>query len=223
MTRIDQDQAADQPGILFLDFDEVFLNARAKTATGDLLDPVSAGLIRRMCVDADMRIVVSSTWRSTHTGCIDVLTRAGLIDLLWSPIVLPSDPSYDAAVHDDWRVQSQNHSRGDAVRAWLAAHPRIDRWLIIDDSFQDFDQQQLGRLIHTDLMFGVGLRDYDRAIRLMTGFRPSSPTDQDDQDHQTPRHTIANMARKALDALDQGDDDAVRTLLAIIRDQPLAQ
>jgi len=212
-----------QPPVLFTDFDEVFLFTRANMATGDLLDPVSAGMIARICRESGARIVVSSTWRSSHADCVDVLTRAGLIGFLWSPIVLPDDPSYDPDLHDDWRVETQNHSRSAAIDAWLADHPTVGVWAIIDDSFQDFDQAKLGRLVHTDMMFGVGIREYSRAIRLLTGRLEAAAADREDRPYQHPRHTISNLAAKALAALDQGDDDAARRILSIIRDEPLAQ
>lgn len=214
---------AKQPPILFLDFDEVFLFTRAKMATSDILDPVSAGMIARVCRETGARIVVSSTWRSSHADCVDVLTRAGLIGFLWSPIVLPDDPSYDPSVNDDWRTEGQNNSRGTAVANWLADHPDVDVWAIMDDGLHDFDQVQLGRLVHTDVMFGLGIADYRRAVRLLGGVPAVGANRTDDGPYQPPRRTIAHLAAMALTALDQGDDDAARALLAVIRDEPLAR
>jgi len=221
------------PPVLFLDIDEVLWFQRVKVAMpkSDGIDPVSVAMILRVCEKTGAKIVVTSTWRCSPVQCKRMFDAHGITPHLWSPIVLPDDDAddeYDLRDHPDhddvrdaWRVEGQQDSRSRAIDAWLALHPGVKLWAIVDDSFQDFDQHKLGRLVHTDMMFGMGLREYSRAVRLLSG-RAALRLDED-ADYQNPRHTISNLAVKALDALDQGDDDAARALLAIIRDQPLAQ
>jgi hypothetical protein len=225
--------ADDTPPVLFFDIDEVVWFTRVKVAmpTSDGIDPVSAAMIVRICQRTGARIVVTSTWRCSPVRCKAMFDAHGITPYLWSPIVLPDDDPDDVddlrdhPAHDDdrdaWRVQAQNASRSAAIDAWLDLRPQVKVWAIVDDSFQDFDQHKLGRLVHTDMMFGIGLREYSRAVRLLSG-TPALRIDES-ADYQNPRHTISNLAAKALTALDQGDDDAARALLAIIRDEPLAQ
>lgn len=221
------------PPVIFLDIDEVIAFTRVATAMpgGDKIDPVSAAMVVRICERTGARIVVSSVWRSSPVLCKRVFDAHGITPHLWSPIVVPDDDPRsdgdlrDHADHDHdrdaWRTEGQNASRSDAIDAWLALRPGVRDWIIIDDSFQDFDQKKLGRLVQTDMMFGIGLREYSRAVRLLTGVSPLGR--DENEDYQTPRHTIANLARKAMAALDEGDDDGARRLLAIIADEPLAQ
>jgi len=223
-----------QPPVLFLDIDEVIAFTRVAVAMpgGDKIDPVSAAMIVRICERTGARIVVSSVWRSSPVVCKRVFDAHGITPHLWSPIVLPDDDPHEDGdlrdhedrddVRDAWRTEGQNASRSDAIDAWLAQHPDVSVWAIIDDSFQDFDQRKLGRLVHTDMMFGIGLREYSRAVRLLGDPDPLLKRDEDVV-HQHPRHTIANLARKAIAALDEGDDDGARRLLAIISEEPLAQ
>lgn len=221
------------PPVLFLDIDEVVWFGRVKVAMpqSDGIDPVSVAMIVRICQKTGAKIVVTSTWRCSPVRCKTMFDAHGITPHLWSPIVLPDDDADDVDdlrdhpdhddVRDAWRVQAQQDSRSDAIDAWLALHPQVKVWAIVDDSFQDFDQHKLGRLVHTDMMFGLGLREYSRAVRLLSATVPDKADGLDG--YQNPRHTISNLAVKALAALDQGDDDAARALLAIIRDQPLAQ
>lgn len=225
--------AVPTPPVLFLDIDEVVCFGRVALAMpgGDRIDPVSAAMIVQICLKTGARIVVTSTWRCSPVRCKTMFDAHGITPHLWSPIVLPDDDASDRAdlrdhaFHDDhrdaWRVQAQNASRSAAIDAWLALHPDVTTWAIVDDSFQDFDQHKLGRLVHTDMMFGVGIREYGRAIRLLSGIAPQ--TDDGMDDYQTPRHTVSNLATRALTAMDQGDDDLARRLMAIVRDHPLAQ
>jgi hypothetical protein len=225
--------ADDTPPVLFFDIDEVVCFGRVALAMpgGDKIDPVSAAMIVRICEKTGARIVVTSTWRCSPVRCKAMFDAHGITPHLWSPIVLPDDDADDVddlrdhPSHDDdrdaWRVQSQNSSRSAAIDHWLDLHPQVKVWAIVDDSFQDFDQHKLGRLVHTDMMFGLGVREYSRAVRLLSG-KAALKVDEF-AGYQNPRHTISNLAIKALAALDQGDDDAARALLAIIRDEPLAQ
>lgn len=226
----------DHPKVLFFDIDEVVCFTRVKVAMpdGDGIDPVSAAMIVRICERTGAKLVVTSTWRCSPVLCKRMFDAHGLTPHLWSPIVLPDpDPThcdFDADYHDHddsdedrdaWRVEAQQTSRSAAIDAWLALHP-VKVWAIIDDSFQDFDQHKLGRLIHTDMMFGVGMCEYSRAVRLLGDPDPLLKRDEDVV-YQHPRHTIANLARKALAALEEGDEDGARLLLGIIADHPLAQ
>lgn len=218
--------------VLFLDIDEVIQFTRVKVAMsgGDGIDPVSAAMVVRICERTGARVVVTSTWRCSPARCKAMFDAHGLTPHLWSPIVLPDavdpdglddhpdghDPDRDA-----WRVEAQNASRSAAIDRWLADHPQVTTWAILDDSRQDFDAAKLGRLVHTDMMFGIGLREYSRAVRLLSG-APAFRLDED-APYQNPRHTISNLAAQALAAIEQGDDDLARALLATIRDEPLAQ
>jgi len=198
-----------QHPVIFLDIDEVLWFTRVKMALPDAdgIDPVSAGMLRRICDDTGAKLVVTSTWRSSADRCRAMFDTHGLTKHLWSPI---GDPV------DDWRVEDQNASRTLAIRNWLADHPNVTIWAIFDDSRQDFNAQMLGRLVHVNALYGIGIDEYRRAMKLLGVSDRNGPS-------VAPRYTIANLASDAIDALDQGDDASARAILDTIRDMPLAQ
>lgn len=198
------------PPIIFLDIDEVLWFTRVKMALQDTdgIDPVSTGMLRRICDDTGAKLVITSTWRSNPERCKDMFDDHSLTPYLWSPV---DDPL------DDWRVESQNSSRSLAICNWLDDHPDIDVWAIFDDSRQDFGTQMLSRLVHVNPLYGIGIDEYRRATKLL-GFEDSGEGPK-----FTPRYTIANLAKDALAALDQGDENAVRSILETITTMPVAQ
>lgn len=199
-----------QHPVIFLDIDEVLWFTRVNMALPDSdgIDPISAGMLRRICDETGSRLVISSTWRCSADRCRTMLDAHDLAQYLWSSI---DDPA------DDWRVEDQNMSRSTAIRNWLANHSGVKVWAIFDDSRQDFDAFMLGRLVHVNALYGIGIHEYRRALKLL------GIANKGDGPHVTPRHTIANLASDAIDAIDQGDDDAARTILDTIRNMPLAQ
>ena len=205
----------DHPGndafVWFLDCDGVVCTSRAHMVTRSFDDPIAFGLLKRIVDRTDSVIVVSSTRRGNAdmgmpNNVHDMLRRYGLIDRL----------------HPDWRTGNMN-SRSAEIADWLDRNG-MRPYGILDDERNDFTPDQLQRLIHTDMNFGISPQDTGRAIRLAATPLGSAPArDSDDDAYQTPRITIGSLARTALAAMEQGDDAAVRHLLDIIADHPLAQ
>lgn len=198
-----------QPLILFLDIDEVLWFTRVNMALpgSDGIDPVSAGMLRRICEQTGAKIVVTSTWRCSPERCQAMFDKYRLTSHLWSPIGNPAD---------DWRVEAQNASRTAAILNWLKDHPEISMWTIFDDSRQDFDEQMLGHLVHVNALYGIGIHEYRRAMKLYGIDDGKGPS-------VAPRYTIANLASDAVTALEQGDEASARSILETIRNMPLAQ
>ena len=201
----------DTPFIVVLDLDGPVCTTRSLAGTGDIFDPVAAGMISRFCDDNGARIVICSA-RRHNDRLPDDLDRCGLKRHLFC----------DPAVSDDWRTcHLPDGDRGDEVDTWFADHPDHTRYAIVDDQQGGYGPHQMRRLVNTDMHTGFSVLDLTKLQRIaghdVTG------KDVDDAHAQTPRYTIARLARDAVDALDQGDDDAARRLLALIADHPLAQ
>lgn len=202
----------DDAFIWFVDFDGVNCTTRANMALGRHDDPVAFGLLGRILRETKALMVVSSTRRGRAdmgepNNCLDMIARHGLTDLL----------------HPDWRTGNLD-SRSAEIEEWLDRNGRRP-YGIIDDERCDFTPQQIQRMIHTDMEFGLGSRDVGRARRL-AGVATEIDLIQEGRDgvpYQSPRLTIANQAKAALAALDQGDDEGVRRILDIISTHPLAQ
>lgn len=85
------------------------------------LDPARVALVDEIAREGRVVIVVSSSWRAVG---LDVV-RPALWDAgLTAPVVarLPST---------DW--SRSRETRGERIAAWLARHPRITRWVALDD------------------------------------------------------------------------------------------
>jgi hypothetical protein len=103
---------------LFLDVDGV-LNSRAWTDrnTGDLcdVDPEAVARVRKLCQLTGAEIVLTSTWRLIPF-LTEQLHDSGL------PVEYGSTPRLDAF-----------GTRSDEIRAYLAEHPEIESFAIVDD------------------------------------------------------------------------------------------
>jgi hypothetical protein len=123
--------------VIFLDFDGVIITPRACTALDPIkrgeicakianrADPVAVAAIAAVCATG-VRIVVSSSWRKMEEQCRHILRENGLEQFL----------------HPDWRTRDDRYvgpggkldRRGDQIADWLAAHPEVRSYRILDDS-----------------------------------------------------------------------------------------
>jgi hypothetical protein len=133
--------------VLFLDFDGVIITPRSHIALGrqgGLMvdpDPVALGAIRKLC-DTGVRLVVTSAWRLNAERCRRFLEEHELIGYL----------------HTDWHTRRDNQgthdSRGAQIGDWLAAHPEVRTYRIVDDD-RDIRPQQLPYFILCNAMDGI--------------------------------------------------------------------
>ena len=135
--------------VLFLDIDGVLNSIRTCTATGAYphdfdekgkrrFDWIAVSLIRKLCVDHDAKIVISSTWRTTYSP-----TEIGLGLTL---------PCID-------RTPVLNTHRGVEIDTWLNSHPEVTHYAIVDDD-SDMLFHQREYFVQTDAQEGLLYRDY---------------------------------------------------------------
>ena len=136
--------------VLFLDIDGVLNSSRSCAAFGGYphgfgsddmrkFDAIALGLIQRLCrAVPDLRIILSSTWRRDRAPM-----EAGLA--LRLPII-DSTPVL-------------NGKRGDEIAHWLAAHPGVTEWAIVDDD-SDMLPEQHARFVQTKHSDGLAFADY---------------------------------------------------------------
>lgn len=144
--------------VLFLDVDGVINSQRTCVAFGGpliggfphgfdetnmrLFDHAAIGLIRKLCHETGASIVLSSSWRIIHT----VHECANGLDL----------PIFD-------QTPSLNHRgriRGEEIMAWLAAHPEVTRYAIVDDD-SDMLEAQIPFFVQTDFKEGLSFANYE--------------------------------------------------------------
>lgn len=135
--------------ILFLDIDGVINSTRTAVASGigyphdlesmHLFDPVALSLIRKLCRQGDISVVLSSTWRM-HFPYHEV---ANALDL---PIIGATD--------------TQGRLRGEEIQRWLDANKDLVECYAIVDDDSDMLKSQFPRFCHTDSNEGLMWKDY---------------------------------------------------------------
>lgn len=122
--------------VLFLDIDGVLNSTRTCVAHGGYphdftemraFDRVAIKLLQRMCDSAGVQVVLSSAWRITHSA-------KEAADALGLPII-------DV-------TPNLGTKRGEEIAAWLAKHPEVTDYAIVDDD-SDMLPGQMHRFVHT--------------------------------------------------------------------------
>jgi len=160
--------------IIFLDFDGVLNSVRNTVARDrgwsdalprnkfeeESLDPVAVDLLRRLCINANAKIVVSSTWRIGRSAkdFEDIFSNYG-----WRNVPLIG------------MTPKMNTNRGTEIAAWIKVHldtgGELTRYVIIDDD-SDMLPTQADNFVHTDVRDGFLLRDYIKALRILDDKNP---------------------------------------------------
>lgn len=155
--------------VLFLDIDGVLLAGRhwrdghqdrhpgraVYTIPPEMQRPMNE-LYRR----APYCIVVSSTWRRDDR-CRNHIRAAGIV----------------APFHDDWRTPSglepipmslllRANTRGREIADWLARHPEVTRYAIVDDDSDMLDEQR-PFFVKTDNEEGLTMAHVERLAALL--------------------------------------------------------
>lgn len=137
--------------VLFLDMDGVLNSTRSCIANRGypfdfspehmaMFDNIAVSMIRGLCAAGGVSIVVSSAWRTTHHW--DAIGRA--LDL----------PTMD-------QTPSLLGCRGDEIAAWLAAHPEVAQYAIVDDD-PDMLPEQLPFFVKTNGDEGLSFANLSR-------------------------------------------------------------
>lgn len=141
--------------VLFLDLDGVLNSHRSCVAFGDFphgldpvavakFDPVGLALVRHFCKATGVSVVLSSSWRILHPW-------AEVGAALQLPII-------DATP----RLAGP---RGNEIAAWLAAHPEVEQWAILDDD-SDMLESQLPRFVRTPHSDGLTWAAFEQLCSL---------------------------------------------------------
>lgn len=121
--------------VLFLDVDGV-LNSSDSTNFKNNLYPVDdwmCFLVGRIQLNTDCAIVVSSSWRHDPRGMETIRAKFNN--------VIDKTPYADGC-------------RGDEIKAWLDAHPEVEKYAILDDD-SDMLEEQLPNFFKTTFKEGL--------------------------------------------------------------------
>lgn len=128
--------------IIFLDIDGVMTSARTGWRN---MDQCAVAFLKHICKEGNAKMVISSTWRYNRT-------REFFTDIFGND-----------CIHEDWRTSTDlltngSDCRGDEIKLWLATHPEIMDYLILDDD-SDMLPEQMDHLILTDSYNGLLFKD----------------------------------------------------------------
>lgn len=149
--------------VIFLDIDGVIQSPRycvAINETGWLsaFEPAAMHMVQRLIVDANAKIVISSSWR---IGATDRQLKQLFRCCGFKRIAL--------AFHDDWQTKQINGfsaKRGHEIAEWLIRHPEVENYVILDDDSDMLEEQQ-DHFVNTDAMNGMLLSHYDKAREIL--------------------------------------------------------
>ena len=152
-----------KPNIIFLDFDGVICNPETCIAVGDVggcfsyLDTNSCGLVKRLCVELNCKIVISSSWRILY----DKYAIQGILNA-----ACPKLGSF-MYMDDRWKTLSA-HCRGAEVKMWVDKYStEFNNFVIIDD---DSDMEPLmDSFVKTDCYSGFRMSHFIAARKILKG------------------------------------------------------
>lgn len=148
-------------GVLFLDIDGVICTDRtyyayAQDKTKSILrtwDPISIKLVNRLCMDYNLEVVVSSSWRQIHDVPLILLTHG-----------------FQGNFHKDEKTPQRmsSNTRGCQIHEWLDNHPDINNFIILDDEADGIMDSNLQPFhIQTDHENGFLTSNWRQARRVM--------------------------------------------------------
>lgn len=154
--------------IIFLDFDGVWRATGAAQAMGGIIDAQSISLIETVLKHSNQtsetKVVVTSTHRVgvSASEMVSFLNDSGACGI-------------SSFLHDDWKTKvGDEHpfGRRKEINEWLSRHPEVERYVILDDDFEDLimDIQSTGNafdFIHIDSYNGFTYRDAIRTLVLL--------------------------------------------------------
>lgn len=137
--------------VLFLDIDGVLNSARSCIANHGyphsfdehnmpMFDTIAVSLIRGLCAKGDVSVVVSSAWRILHDW-----------DAIGRGLDLPTIGNTPQLVGE----------RGKEIAAWLAEHPEVEQYAIVDDD-DDMLAEQRPFFVKTNGMDGLMFADFEK-------------------------------------------------------------
>lgn len=145
--------------IIFLDIDGVLCSMRSAAANNgypvalnamhwDKFDQVAINLLKQAIRHTGASVVLSSNWRN------DVNIQA----LEWRLGIRIEDVTREEFKKDE--------PRGAQIRDWLAVHPEVERYAILDDD-EDFLPNQMDKLCRTSMRNGFLIGHYDELCEML--------------------------------------------------------
>lgn len=163
------------PNIIFLDMDGVVCNLRACIAMGNdgvssYLDPIACMLVKRLCVDNNAQIVMSSAWRDMYDkDAMMAILNASCPGL--GELILQDPKWWKTApwVHCDNERERETSDRGREIENWIFNNSsRFNNYVILDD--MDDMRPLQDNLVRCSTYDGIGFFQYEAAGKILKVF-----------------------------------------------------
>jgi hypothetical protein len=156
--------------VIFLDIDGVLCTLRSHFAhqnrggLNDAWDQTCALMIARLCKDNGAAIVISSSWRIMRRQILEYyLSMHSLCDYLYGEVRHGNLYSQQS---EDFMTKRLDSDRGHEIADWLANHPNVNQYIILDDD-ADMLPEQMPFLIKCDPYEGFGAMNFCKAEDLL--------------------------------------------------------
>ncbi len=149
--------------VLFLDIDGPLIPGRAYTMPGQTkpivttFDPCAVGFINEACAKTNRKIVIHSSWSRTGFWKINVDGPGDVHDHCIAQGINAD------LFHPDTYCDRDVSWRYDRVRGWLAKHPEVTDFVVLDDEPEDLSYK--GELVDKHLLLidfedGMTMKDF---------------------------------------------------------------
>lgn len=150
--------------VIFLDIDGVInsgnnmeINARLKRTEETMyFDPVCMKLLKELVEDTGADLILSSDWRFPDEQTKSICHLQNLMKRLADYEIGLAGQTGKALI---WR--------NDEINEWLQAHPEVESYVILDDVNDNFEGENLKRLVLTDEVIGLTAEDIAKAARIL--------------------------------------------------------
>jgi hypothetical protein len=154
--------------ILFLDVDGVLNGHRDYGTGGALIRPECARRLQLVLDVTDAAVVLSSAWR--YQVLLGAVTLRGFEHMLRThgirARVVGTTDRDGGDTQQEFNGATGPAERVAQIRRWLAAHPEVTRWAVVDDARLSVADPTLP-IVETDGERGLSDRDADALIALL--------------------------------------------------------
>lgn len=182
--------------IIFLDIDGVITSSRCNGYYD--FDLWAVHFILFCCKNSNTKIVMSSAWRMIPEA------KEWFTDL------------FGEFLHEDWRTGDLDH-RGKEISEWLAKHPEIEHYVVIDDSSFDIVELHRNNLVITSSEDGMLWRHMVQ-IRKMLGIQADMPARQEIEVKDVCFDSIREAARREQSEQQQAAEDAMKHARQLVQE-----
>lgn len=126
---------------------------------GNVFCPIACRRLAWIIELTGAKIVISSTWR---------MSGLSVMKGMWKHRSLPGEV-IDCTPITKGRSSlsfSERLERGNEIKQWLSEHPEVESYVIFDDD-NDMLPEQMENFIQTDEVYGITLKDAEKAIQIL--------------------------------------------------------